>query len=216
MSTTAPPSAAPTAAPAKAAPAPASSPALSRVVRRETHSPRTVAMFVAVIIVILALLYVGTEIVLSLLGLPALLVAPGAALAWLIALPSAEPAAAVIAGSIVVAVIGFLLVLLAVSPGRLSKHQLSWGERAVVVDNGVIAAALAQHLSTETGLARDAITVGVAHRSIDVTVRPGAGVPLDADRVRELAEAEVARFQLTRPVRTRVRVEQSTEQEWDR
>lgn len=191
-------------------------PALTRVVRRETHSPRTTAMFAAVILVIAALAYAGTEIVLSLLGAPALLVAPAAAFAWLVALPSAEPAAAVIAGGVLLAVIGTILVLLAVAPGRLSKHEVTWGERAVVVDNGVIASALAQHLSTETGLAREKVAVGVAHRSIDITVTPGAGVPIDADRVRELADAEIAEFRLTRPVRTRVRVQRSPDQEMDR
>ncbi|MCT9821424.1 DNA/RNA endonuclease G [Microbacterium sp. W1N] len=200
----------PSAAPARG------TPALARVVRRETHSPRTVAMFAAVVLVILALVYVGTEIVLSLLGAAPLLVAPGPAFGWVVALPTAEPAAAVIAGGVGIAVVGAVLVVLAVAPGRLPKHELQWGERAVVVDNGVIAAALAQHLSLETGLARDKITVGVAHRSIDITLAPAAGEPLDVDRVRALADAEIARFQLARPVRTQVRVARAPEQEWDR
>ena len=56
-----------------------STPALRRVIRRETHSPRTVAMFVAVVLLILALAYVALEIVLSLAAQPALLVGPAAA-----------------------------------------------------------------------------------------------------------------------------------------
>ena len=43
-------------------------PAFHRIVRRETHSPRTVAMIIAVVILILALVYVGVEIVLDLLS----------------------------------------------------------------------------------------------------------------------------------------------------
>lgn len=190
-----------------------SSPVLRRVVRRETHSPRTVAMFVAVILLILALAYIGLEIGLSLAAQPALLLGPAAAGGWLVGLPTAQPVGLVIAGSVVLAVIGVVLIVLAVTPGRLSRHTLEAGDRAVVVDNGVIASALAQHLSEETGLARENITVGVGHRSVDVTVRPGAGIPLDTAAVQSAAEAELQTYRLTRSVRTRVRIERPAEQE---
>ncbi|MGK3949573.1 DUF6286 domain-containing protein [Microbacterium sp. K2] len=190
-----------------------STPVLRRVVRRETHSPRTVAMFVAVILLVLALAYIGLEIVLSLASQPALLLGPAAAGGWLVGLPTAQPAGLVIAGSVVLALIGIVFVVLALTPGRLSKHTLESGDRAVVVDNGVIASALAQHLSEETGLARESITVGVGHRSVDVTVRPGVGIPLDKNEVQSAAEAELQTYRLTRSVRTRVRIERPSENE---
>jgi hypothetical protein len=190
-----------------------STPVLRRVVRRETHSPRTVAVFVAVIVLILALAYIGLEIVLYLAAQPALLAGPVAGWGWLVGLPTAQPAGLVIAGSVVLAVIGLVFIWLAVMPGRLSKHTLEAGGRAVVVDNGVIASALAQHLSEEIGIARENITVGVGHRSVDVTVRPGAGIPLDKSEVQSAAEAELGSYRLTRTVRTRVRIERPTEKE---
>lgn len=188
-------------------------PALRRVVRRETHSPRTVAMFVAVILLILALAYIGLEIVLSLLAQPALLLGPAAAAGWLVGLPSAQPAGLVIAGSVVLVIVGLVFIWLAITPGRLSRHTIDAGDRAVVVDNGVIASALAQHLAEETGLARDDVTVGVGHRSIDVTVRPGAGIPVDKAAVQSAAEAELQTYRLTRRVRTRVRIERPTQED---
>lgn len=190
-----------------------STPVLRRVVRRETHSPRTVAVFVAVILLILALAYIGLEIVLYLAAQPALLVGPIAGWGWLVGLPTAQPAGLVIAGSAVLAVIGLVFIWLAVMPGRLSKHTLEAGDRAVVVDNGVIASALAQHLSEEIGIARENITVGVGHRSVDVTVRPGAGIPLDRGAVQSAAETELGSYRLSRSVRTRVRIERPTERE---
>lgn len=189
------------------------SPALRRVVRRETHSPRTVAMFVAVILLILALAYIALEIVLSLLAQPALLLGPAAAAGWLVGLPTAQPAGLVIAGSVVLAIIGLIFIWLAVTPGRLSRHTIDAGDRAVVVDNGVIASALAQHLAEETGLARDDVTVGVGHRSVDVTVRPGVGIPVDKAAVQSAAEAEIETYRLTRSVRTRVRIEHPTQED---
>lgn len=189
------------------------SPALRRVVRRETHSPRTVAMFVAVILLILALAYIGLEIVLSLLAQPALLLGPAAAAGWLIGLPTAQPAGLVIAGSVVLTIIGLVFLWLAVTPGRLSRHTIDAGDRAVVVDNGVIASALAQHLAEEAGLARDDITVGVGHRSVDVILRPGVGIPVDKAAVQAAAEAELETYRLTRSVRTRVRIERPTQED---
>ncbi|MFB4349115.1 DUF6286 domain-containing protein [Microbacterium sp. CR_7] len=189
------------------------SPALRRVVRRETHSPRTVAMFVAVILLILALAYIGLEIVLSLLAQPALLLGPAAAAGWLVGLPTAQPAGIVIAGSVVLAIIGLIFIWLAVTPGRLSRHTIDAGDRAVVVDNGVIASALAQHLAEETGLARGDVTVGVGHRSVDVTLRPGVGIPVDKAAVQSAAEAEIETYRLTRSVRTRVRIERPTQED---
>ena len=190
-----------------------STPVLRRVVRRETHSPRTVAVFVAVILLILALAYIGLEIVLYLAAQPALLVGPVAGWGWLVGLPTAQPSGLVIAGSAVLALIGLVFIWLAVMPGRLSKHALEAGGRAVVVDNGVIASALAQHLSEEIGIGRENITVGVGHRSVDVTVRPGAGVPLDKSAVQSAAEAELGSYRLSRAVRVRVRIERPTERE---
>lgn len=190
-----------------------SSPVLRRVVRRETHSPRTVAMIVAVVLVILALVYVGTEIVLSLAGQPALLLGPAAAFGWVVGLPTEVPVGVSIAIGAVIAVLGVILVVLAIAPGRLSKHQLVVGESAVVADNGVIASAIAQRVSGESGLPRDQVRVGVGHRSADVTLTPAVGVPVDEAQVRSTVDAEVESYRLASKLRTSVRVERPREQE---
>ena len=190
-----------------------SSPVLRRVVRRETHSPRTVAMIVAVVLVILALLFVGTEIVLSLAGQPALLLGPAASLAWVVGLPTQVPAGVSIAVGAVVAILGLVLVGLAIAPGRLSKHELQLGENAVVADNGVIASALAQRVSDDTGLPRDQVRVGVGHRSVDVTLSPAVGVPVDEPRVRGVVDEELASYRLTKTLRPSLRVSRPRSQE---
>jgi hypothetical protein len=190
-----------------------STPALRRVVRRETHSPRTVATFVAVILLILALVFVGLEIVLSLLGQPTLLLGPAAAAGWIVGVPATIPATPLVGVSVAIALVGVVLVWLAVAPGRRPKHTMSLGDRAVVVDNGVIASALAQHLAEEIGVARTDVTVGVGHRSVDVVVRPGAGVPLDAREVRSAAEEALDAYRLTTSLRTRVRIARPSEKD---
>ena len=190
-------------------------PALRRVIRRETHSPRTVAMIIAVILCILGLVYIGIELVLVIAAQPALLLGPADAWSWILGLPAGPPNGLLIAGSVVVALVGVWLVWLAIAPGRLSKHTLDGGGRAVIVDNGVIAAALAQHLSESTGLPREAIVVGVAHRSIDVTLRLDPDTDISPAEVRTLVDADTTRYRLDRPVRTAVRVQRRPEKDID-
>ncbi|AMB58610.1 DUF6286 domain-containing protein [Microterricola viridarii] len=188
-------------------------PVFRRILRRESHSPRTVAMVVAVTLLLLSLAYIGTELVLDLVSRPALLLEPAAAAQWIVGLPTAQPGWVIGIGGAAMAILGFVFVFLALTPGRLPKHQMRCGERAVLVDNGVIAASLAQHISDETGVARDDITVGVAHRTVDVTIRPAFGVPMDRDPVQALVRAELDNYQLIPSVKTKVRVARPKESE---
>lgn len=185
--------------------------ALARVLRRETHSPRTVAMIVAVALAVAVLAYTVAESIAFLFGGRPLLTTPGAAIEWLVKLPDAEPRWAVTAGAAVVAMVGVVFLVFALSPGRLPKHRLAAEGRAALVDNGVIASSLAQRLSHDTGVRRDHVVVGVGHRSIDITLDPGPGAPLDEADVRASAQAEIDAYRLTRPVSLRVRVVQLRE-----
>lgn len=180
---------------------------LRTVVRRETHSPRTVAMLVVVVLLLLALAYAAVEIILDLSGAQPLLVAPGEALNAVVAAPTALMPVAFIVGGVVLAIVGVIVLVLSLKPGRLSRYEMSWGERAVVVDNGVVASALAQHLSNESGIAREDIVVGVAHRSVDVTVRPPVGIPVDEAQLRRIVDEEVSSYKLSPAVRTHLRVQ---------
>ncbi|MFF7682578.1 DNA/RNA endonuclease G [Microbacterium sp. NPDC007973] len=180
---------------------------LRTVVRRETHSPRTVAMLVVVVLLLLVLAYAAVEIILALTGAQPLLVSPGEALNAVVAAPTALMPVAFIVGGVVLAILGLIVLVIALKPGRLSRHEMEWGQRAVVVDNGVVASALAQHLSNESGIARDDIVVGVAHRAVDVTVRPPVGIPVDEAQLRRIVDAEVAAYKLTPAVRTHLRIE---------
>lgn len=184
------------------------SPALRRVVRRETHSPRTVAMLVVVTLVVLALAYTALEFVMHLSGQPPLLLDPAETFGWLVALPGSDAAGASTAAGVALAVIGLILVILAIAPGRLAKHEISDEDRAVVVDNGVIASAIAQHVSDELNLPRDRVRVGVGHRTIDVALTPHLGIPIDLTLARDIARTEVESYRLRPAPRVVVRAQQ--------
>ena len=124
------------------------------------------ALGVLSIVVALAI-YAAIEIVLYAAGSPPLLVAPGAALAWWVALPTAEPRAAVIAGAAAAAIAGIVLLWLAIAPGRLPKHALGVTGHTVIADNAVIASAVAERVRRELDVSSTFL-----HSAIKIGLKP--------------------------------------------
>lgn len=181
----------------------------ARIVRRETHSPRAGLGILFAVVLVLVIAWLGTESVLAALGLPALLVAPGDALASALALPSlVEPNLLAITG-IAVAVIGLLLVIHAVAPGRRAFHAGQAGRTALVVDNRAIATDIAARVGRATALAADQVVVVVGHRTVEVRVRPTSGHPVDKDAVDAAVTAEIERLALSPALRHTVTIEKS-------
>jgi len=178
----------------------------ARIVRRETHSPRTVTTIVLAVVIALACVYAGTELVLRMLGQPPLLVTPEAALDWLAALPTLQPLGAISAGGIVLALIGLLLVLHAIRSGRLARHQMVHEGRAVIVDNGVLASSIARTVALVAGIPQSQALVSVSHRRVIVDVTPTSGIPVDEAEIRAAVADEIASYDLRPPVRHTVRI----------
>ena len=176
------------------------------IVRRETHSPRTVTTIVLAVVIALACVYAGTELVLRMLGQPPLLVTPEAALDWLAALPTLQPLGAISAGGIVLALIGLLLMLHAIRSGRLARHQMVHEGRAVIVDNGVLASSIARTVALVAGIPQSQALVSVSHRRVIVDVTPTSGIPVDEAEIRAAVADEIASYDLRPPVRHTVRI----------
>jgi len=178
----------------------------ARIIRRETHSPRTVTTIVLAVVIALACVYAGTELVLRMLGQPPLLVTPEAALDWLAALPTLQPLGAISAGGIVLALIGLLLMLHAIRSGRLARHQMVHEGRAVIVDNGVLASSIARTVALVAGIPQSQALVSVSHRRVIVDVTPTSGIPVDEAEIRAAVADEIASYDLRPPVRHTVRI----------
>jgi hypothetical protein len=178
----------------------------ARIIRRETHSPRTVTTIVLAVVIALACVYAGTELVLRMLGQPSLLVTPEAALDWVAALPTLQPLSAISAGGIVLALIGLLLMLHAIRSGRLARHQMVHEGRAVIVDNGVLASSIARTVALVAGIPQSQALVSVSHRRVIVDVTPTSGIPVDEAEIRAAVADEIASYDLRPPVRHTVRI----------
>lgn len=186
---------------------------LERVMRRESHSSRSVAAAVVLLLVIVLLAWIATETILRSLELPALIAPPGAMATWLAELPQSGQDAAIVAGSVVVGLIGVACVILALAPGRLAKQRVKSEAPAILVDNGALASAIAQGVANDLSFDRREVSVGVGHRVVDVTIRPSFGVEVDRTAVSESAVRELSRIGLEREPRVRVYVVAAREKE---
>lgn len=179
-----------------------------RITRRELHSPRSTAAIVVAVLIVVALAWVGTEVVIALLGLPALLVAPADMFASAVSLPEA-PAAIVVAAGVVAVVIGLVLIVLALAPGRRPRHVLETERAATIVDSEVVASALARHASLAADVDPDHTTVSVSKRLAVVDLVPTSGIPVDRSSVSAAVDRELTGYGLRRPVSSRVRVREN-------
>lgn len=174
-----------------------------RVLRREMYSPRSVLAIAVSVVVIVLCAYVGTEIILSILNQRALLAAPEDMLATLATLGSAPVALPIGIGSALM-IIGLLLVIAALKPGRRARHQLVASRAAVVADDEVIASALARHAARAANANPDNTIVSVSRRQAIVRLTPTSGTPVHSDAVANAVQEQLAAFELTAPVRSSV------------
>jgi hypothetical protein len=177
----------------------------ARISRRETHSSRATLAIVLAVVLIVVFAWVGTEVVIALLGLPALLVAPSDMFASAVGLAE-QPAALVATAGIIVALIGLLLIIASLSPGRRARHVIDTERAVTVVDNEVIASALARHASYAGNVDPDNATVSVSHRRGVVDLTPTSGIPADRDAVTRAVDEQLESYGLRPSVSARVRI----------
>ena len=178
-----------------------------RVLRREMHSPRSGLAIVLAVVLILVVAWIGTEAILAFFHQHALLVAPAAALAGIALLPQTVVAPAIIVVGVVVAILGVIILLFALLPGRRARHTGTIGRTAVVVDNRVIASSLARSASYAARVAPDQVVVTIGHRTVLVRVRPTSGFPVDRAGIEETVAEQLGSFDLKPALRSKVLID---------
>lgn len=179
-----------------------------RLLRRETHVSRSGAVVVAMLIALVlaaAAVFAGALVLLdqNVLG-----VDPRAVVDAALAAPDGLDTTIVIGIGAVVALIGLVLLLQGILPRRRPRHVMSSDRLAVVVDDEVLASAAARAARSATRLGADAAVVGtVGRRTVDVVLRPAAGVDVPAVAATEAVEREFAAIDAQPPLAARVRVQ---------
>ena len=174
-----------------------------RISRRELHSPRSVAAMVVAVVIMLVCGWLGTEIVLHLINEPALLATPGG-VAEGVASASTAPAALLIGLSVGCALFGILLVVVAVAPGRRARHLIDSKRTVTVVDDEVIASALAGRAARVGGIDPDNTRVSISRRLATVHLVPTSGRPVHHDTVLGAVRGQLDGLNLRPPLQSRV------------
>lgn len=169
---------------------------MTRVLRRETHSPRSGLSVVAAILVTLAAIYALLEAVLAALGQPTWLVHPLAAAQWIADLPGSYPPALLGAAGVLMALVGLIFLGTGLLPGRRARHVIANQRVAIVVDDEVIASALAKCARMAAGVTREQVMVVVSARLVQVNIRPTSGIRLSEQAIQAAVEAQLAAMEL--------------------
>lgn len=179
---------------------------IRRMIRRETHSSRSVPSIVAASVLVTVFLWLALESVLWLLKDQPLLASPPQLLRWLTGLPANTLPAGLAAAGVGLGILGLLLLGLALGRGRRPRLALASTRTATVVDDDVIAAAVSSTSRLAAGLASGQVTTTVGGRSVRVLVQPTSGVPLDLESLKTAVDGELAAFALNRRVSSAFRV----------
>jgi hypothetical protein len=196
-------------------------PDMRRILYRETHSSRAVVASLAAVLVMLLAAYGLLEAAVHAIGQPAWLLEPQVAAERIVALPSGLPPLLLGAIGAVLAMVGLFFFLNAVLPGRRARHTLNGpglgtggspeagngttgmdpaaangSSHGVVVDDEVIASALARKARLAANVTPEQVMVVVSQRQVLVNVRPTSGVPVDETAVLAAVRDEVGEMDL--------------------
>ncbi len=176
---------------AKSAPDARNDAGIRTILSRETRSSRGGAAGAAAVLVIAVCVYGLLESALRAIGQQPWLIDPQTAAERLVALP--EGISPLLLGLIgaVLAMFGLVFLLNAVLPGRRARHLLDDPRVAVVVDDEVIASALARRARAAANVTQEQVMVVVSQRMVVVNVRPTSGVPVQEQRVQSAVEDEL-------------------------
>lgn len=183
-----------------------STPALyRRVVRRETHSPRSGLAITIAIVLALVLAWLGTESVLAAIGQRPLLVAPKDIVTAVLTAATA-PAPLLVTLGVVAAIVGLVLIIMSLVPARQGRRGSTSDRTAVVVDDRVIAQSLARTAAYAGEIDPSQVSVSVGTRSARVDVTPTSGRAVDKREIQEAVDAEVASYDYRPALRAKVRL----------
>ena len=178
-------------------------PIYTRISRRELHSPRSAAAITVAGVVILLCAWVGTEIMLLMINQPALLATP-AELAAGVASVSTMPASLLITIALACALVAVVLLVVAVTPGRRARHLIDSERTVTVVDDEVIASALAGRAARVGGINPDSTRVSISRRLATVHLVPTSGQPVQRDSVQQAVRDQLDGLRLRPTLQTRI------------
>ncbi|MFK3676476.1 hypothetical protein ACI2IP_02010 [Microbacterium sp. NPDC090218] len=146
-----------------------------RVLRRETHAPRTIPAAVVASIGVVLLLALLAGAVWWLVDATF----RDSVTRWFDTVAATPNEAVPFGGGAVLVVLALVLFALAVLPGRRARRARTTPRTALLVDDGVIADSIAEAVARRSGVDRGRVAVTVGRRTVAVRITPTSGVPVD-------------------------------------
>lgn len=178
------------AAPSSAAPAHG----LERALRRESTSGRVLASAIVALVVTLLCVYALLESTLQAINQPAWIMDPESASRFVAGLPGDTDRGILGLLGLVIAVVGLGFLIVALRRGRSGRRALPGERIAVVVDDEVLASALARRARSAATVRPEQVTVVLSQGEAIVNVRPTSGIPVSAEAVLAAVEDELKRL----------------------
>lgn len=178
-----------------------------RIRRRSVHRSRSTAVAVALVVLALVAAWIGTESVLSAIGRPPLVADPQTVVDTALR-PDAAFVTIVEAIAGVFVVLGVVLVVLALKPGRQHRSVVEHERGAVVIDARILASTAANAAGMAAGVPEGNASATARGRSTEVRIVPVTGVPVDEASVRAAVVERLSGLDERFGRRVRVRVEE--------
>lgn len=176
-----------------------------RIVRRETHSSRAGIAITLAVLLIVALAWIGTEAVLAAVGTAPLLLAPTDLVGSTLDAASA-PVGVLTAVAVVVALIGLVLIVVSLAPGRRGRRGGKAERTVAVVDDRVIARSLARTASYAGDVDPSQVNVSVGKRSALIEVTRTSGRQTDVRSIDEAVRDELDAYDFSPALRHKVKL----------
>jgi hypothetical protein len=176
-----------------------------RIRRRETHSSRAVPAIASAVAAFLALAWLATEIALAAAGRAKLLLSPTDMVDGIRGLPGVAPSLLTAAGT-ALAVLGLILVVLALKGGRLGRHLIDDERAVVVVHDEVIGSALVRAAADASGTDPDQGVAAIGRRRAQVRLTPSSGIDIDRGAVGAAVAERLVGFRIRPALTSRVSI----------
>ncbi|WP_182065167.1 DUF6286 domain-containing protein [Curtobacterium sp. ME12] len=178
-----------------------------RIRRRSVHRSRSTAVAVALVVLALVAAWIGTEAVLSAIGRPPLVADPQTVVDTALRPDAAfVTVVEVVAGALVL--LGIVLVVLALKPGRKHRSVVEHERGAVVIDTRIVASTAANAAGMAAGVPEGNASATARGRTTEVRIVPVTGVPVDEASVRAAVVERLSGLDERFGRRVRVRVEE--------
>ena len=178
-----------------------------RIRRRSVHRSRSTAVAVALVVLVLVAAWIGTESVLLAIGRPPLLADPQSAVDAALRPDAAFVTIAEVV-AVVLVVLGVVLIVLALKPGRQHRSVVEHERGAVIIDSRILASTAANAAGTAAGVPEGNASATARGRRTEVRVVPVTGMPVDEGVVRDAVRDRLSGLDERFGRSVRVRVEE--------